>query len=100
MAQNIFSVKDQTELNSIIHISEDSCTGVGCEWCSKFYKASGPVKTAAENGANITVSQNEKPVEVKGWYFVWCDSCSDGENTNFWDACDWAERHANSRHKH
>lgn len=100
MAQNIFSVKDQSELNSLIHLSEDSCTSVGCEWCSKFYKASAPVKTASENGATITVTQNEKAVGVKGWYFAWCESCSDGEHSDFWDACDWAERHATKRHSH
>lgn len=98
MTQNIFAAKDQTELNSIIHSSKDSCTGVGCDYCSKFYRASAPVKVASENGVNITVSLNEKPVGVSGWYLAWCESCSDGEHTNFWDACDWAERHAIKRH--
>lgn len=94
MAQNLFSITDQTELNAVVHRPQDICSGK-CEWCSKFHRA-----VTSIGSTDITLTENAKPVGVDGRFQAWCNDCSDGENTNFWDACDWADRHAAKRHNH
>lgn len=94
MAQNLFSITEQTELNTVVHRPQDICSGK-CEWCSKFHRA-----VSSIGHTEIDLTKNVKTVGVDGHFQVWCNSCSDGENTNFWDACDWADRHAAKRHSH
>lgn len=99
MAQNLFSIKDQSELNSIIHRSKTACDGgKDCDWCSKFHRTSELVETVTAKGSTITLTKNEKVVGTKGRYLAWCESCSDGEHASFWDACDWAKHHIAKRH--
>lgn len=93
MTQNLFTIKSQAELNAVIHRPEDNCTG-DCEWCFKFHKAS---KTLPENNI-ISLTMNAEVIVPKGFYNVWCEKCSDGENNTFYECCDWAERHAKGRH--
>lgn len=94
MAQNLFSIKDQSELNGAIHRTEDNCTG-DCEWCSKFHKT-----VAIIAGADMTLESNVVPVGSKGHFLVWCNACSDGVNDTFWEACHWASQHSLKRHSH
>ena len=97
MTQNIFAAQDQAELNAIIHRPKDNCPG-DCEWCKKFHRASVSVKAAAAKGFEITLTRNEQKVESDGYFLVWCKACSDGENGNFYDSCDWGQNHAVKRH--
>lgn len=97
MAQNVFTVEKQQELNSLIHRPQDDCAG-DCEWCKKFHKAVKAVKVAEEKGFTLTLTENDPVVVSNGHYNVWCNECSDGENNTFWESCDWAERHAKGRH--
>lgn len=97
MSQNVFAVKDQAELNSLIHRPNADCAG-DCDWCSKFHRASRPVNDVAKNGVVITLTANEEVIAANGYFRVWCEECSDGENDTFWECADWAERHAKRRH--
>lgn len=93
MTQNLFT-KNQTELSKAIHGSQ--CPG-DCDSCIKFHKAVKSMSALTEG--TITLTENKKPLVVpKGRFLVWCNSCSDGENTNFYDACDWADHHATRKH--
>lgn len=97
MTQNVFAIETQAALNSLIHRPEDICTG-DCEWCAKFHKAATAVNAVKENNVIITLAVNKDVVVPKGYYNVWCEKCCDGENNTFYETCDWAERHATSRH--
>jgi hypothetical protein len=98
MTQNLFTIENQTELNSLIHRPQDNCAG-DCDWCAKFHKAMKLTKAAAtENNIVITLTVNAEKVGSNGHFNVWCEECSDGENNTFWECCDWAENHTKRRH--
>lgn len=99
MTQNMFAVETQAELNSLIHRPQDDCPG-DCDWCRKFHRAAKVANAfTTENELSISLTENEKPIAVtNGYYQVWCNVCSDGENSTFWECCDWAENHAKGRH--
>lgn len=97
MSENIFTVKDQDTLNSIIHRPQDTCDGT-CEYCSKFHRAGARVAVAQDKGITITLTENTEPVERTGYFLIWCEECATGEHAGFWDACHWGQRHAESRH--
>lgn len=98
MTTNIFTVETQEELTAILHRPKTVCEG-DCDWCSKFHRAAKPVKALAnEKGIIITLFRNKEVRVSRGYFHAWCEECSDGVNHSFWEAADWAQRHAVQRH--
>jgi hypothetical protein len=95
----MFAVKTQEDLSRLIHGSKGApCLG-NCDTCQKFNKAAAQVRELAEKNIFISLHENDSRVSAIGKYQAWCEKCQDGENTNFYDAADWADHHARSHNR-